>query len=744
MRRIKNIIKLELKEFIYSPVIWLILILLTIGEIYIFIENIEAIISDQEIFSGTRRVTFQFFCADESLTAFLRDKMFWFVPLLSMNIFSKEKSSGTWKLLLSSPIKLREIVIGKYIALLIVGFLLLISTSLFIIPLSVYIDNFDWGLCFSSFLGVALLYCIYAALGALMSSLTSKPIVAGISTFGLLFFFNSIGELGNYFPRIYDICNWLSLKGRTSDFFSGLVSFDALFYFFSVTIFISLLTYLNLKREISSEKNVVTIARPLFALFFLILLGQLSTKYLGIFSIDLTHDNRNSLSKESKDILNNIEGELKITTFVNMADYHNWKGTPSNIYEDKNQFKKYRKEHNNISFEYVYYLAEGLRNPDYDSPDRVPYSEMARLFCEANYMDFDKLLSISEVEAEYGATLDFKGEKNSCFRLLEDESGNSVKLRLYDDMSMDPKEREISTALKGLYEPNIRVGYFVGYGGRSLESNKETSLFALFKNRFLRYSLVNQGFTIEEININKISDKEINVDNYDILVVPDNSIAYPEEIENTIISFLKRGKKLLIFSSIENKDVHNGLFSELGLKYLEGDLLYVQDATNMHNIFCTTTEFMPRRGIPLVIPYASALDYDINSSYEITPLIQTPIENTVLLKNSEVVKDRYLYNTALLFDDNAIVVSSPEIFTKKTLNTNFEGIYSLNEQILADFLYVLTDGKAPITISRDVPKDIILNMNFPQLKRLKPFIIFPLPILFLLLSLVVIIPRTRT
>ena len=121
-------------------------------------------------------------------------------PFVTMHIFSEERQTGSIKLLLSSPISLTELVLGKYLGVMCYLFLLLSLIAL--MPLSLLMGTeLDLLQLLSAFLGLVLLTSSFAAIGLFVSSLTSQSAVAAISTFGVLFvlwIMNMAGNTGLY------------------------------------------------------------------------------------------------------------------------------------------------------------------------------------------------------------------------------------------------------------------------------------------------------------------------------------------------------------------------------------------------------------------------------------------------------------------------------------------------------------------------------------------------------------------
>ena len=110
------------------------------------------------------------------------------VPLLTMRLISEERRNRTLTLLFSAPISMTEIVLGKFLGMLV--FLFLVAMLIALMPLSLLLGGgLDFGLLLSGVLGLMLLLASFAAVGLFVSTLTQHPTVAAIGTFGALLMF---------------------------------------------------------------------------------------------------------------------------------------------------------------------------------------------------------------------------------------------------------------------------------------------------------------------------------------------------------------------------------------------------------------------------------------------------------------------------------------------------------------------------------------------------------------------------
>lgn len=124
------------------------------------------------------------------------------IPAVSMKSLAEEEQSGTLNWLFSQPIKISEIVIGKFLAVWLVGILCILPS--FIYLYTIYIlgvpeGNIDLGATFGSYFGLMVLIAAFSAVGILASSFSKNQITSYLSGVFLCFFlYFGIEQLASY------------------------------------------------------------------------------------------------------------------------------------------------------------------------------------------------------------------------------------------------------------------------------------------------------------------------------------------------------------------------------------------------------------------------------------------------------------------------------------------------------------------------------------------------------------------
>ncbi len=157
------------------------------------------------------------------------------LPLLTMKSFSEEKKLKTEQLLLTSPVSLFSMVLGKFLAAFTVYLGTLALTFFYNIVISLY-GNPNVGVLFGYFIGLALLGAAFIAVGIFISSLTENQLVAAVGTIAVLAFMIAINFLNSYIDSAFirSILSWISVYARFANFTYGLFDFAALLYYISI------------------------------------------------------------------------------------------------------------------------------------------------------------------------------------------------------------------------------------------------------------------------------------------------------------------------------------------------------------------------------------------------------------------------------------------------------------------------------------------------------------------------------
>ena len=186
MKLIWKITKAELQTLFFSPLAWLMLVVLGIWVFNVFNDRFDMLVRTQELGDWIGHATRQLYIDREGIYASVLEILYFFFPLLTMGLISRELSSGSIKLLDSSPVSTWQVVLGKYFSMCIFSLLLIVVLFIPVILGIFTVENLEMKAIFTGLLGMYLLMCTYSAIGLFMSSLSIYPIVAAVGTFGVL------------------------------------------------------------------------------------------------------------------------------------------------------------------------------------------------------------------------------------------------------------------------------------------------------------------------------------------------------------------------------------------------------------------------------------------------------------------------------------------------------------------------------------------------------------------------------
>jgi ABC-2 type transport system permease protein len=170
MNKILALAKKELHNYFSSPIAYLILIacLSLFNVLFFMIIDQNREVSLRDIF-------------------LIMEFMFIFIiPLLTMKLFAEEKANGTMEFLLTSPLTLTTIVLGKYLSMLIFYSLLIAFTGAYYFIVEYFGDPDPYSIL-SGYVGIWLEGALFIAIGLLTSSWTRNQIIAAMTSYLILF-----------------------------------------------------------------------------------------------------------------------------------------------------------------------------------------------------------------------------------------------------------------------------------------------------------------------------------------------------------------------------------------------------------------------------------------------------------------------------------------------------------------------------------------------------------------------------
>ena len=164
------------------------------------------------------------------------------LPLLTMKQFAEEMRTGTFEMMMTSPVPPLTLILSKWMASVTLCVILCIGTAIFPLILS-YFGTPDWGAIMGSYLGLLLCAMSFLAAGLFSSSLIDEPVAAGLGGVVLLLPFWLSDVASRFIEKgwLADVLKELSFLTHLESFSEGLIdSVDVLWFLFFSIIFLVL------------------------------------------------------------------------------------------------------------------------------------------------------------------------------------------------------------------------------------------------------------------------------------------------------------------------------------------------------------------------------------------------------------------------------------------------------------------------------------------------------------------------
>ena len=165
------------------------------------------------------------------------------IPILTMKSFSEEKKQKTEQGLLTAPVGLGGIVLGKYFATILM-YIFGVSIVLIYALIISYFGSVDWGILFSNYLALILLGAAFIAIGMFISSLTENQVVAAVGGICSLLFLCLVDILTNYISIdfITDFLNSISFYNKYYELTCGIFNLSSVLFYISTAVIFNFLT----------------------------------------------------------------------------------------------------------------------------------------------------------------------------------------------------------------------------------------------------------------------------------------------------------------------------------------------------------------------------------------------------------------------------------------------------------------------------------------------------------------------
>jgi ABC-2 type transport system permease protein len=776
-----KIARTELRNLFYSPVAWFVAVVFLIQCAFNFTTNLCNIgrsldftlqqTPDFKITAGG--ATSAFFTGKDSFIAIALQNLYLYIPLLTMGLLSREINNGTIKLLYSSPIKLRQIVLGKYLAIMIYGLLLVCIIGLFMATGAVLVNSIDYSLLFSIVIGVYLLICTYAAIGMFMSSLTNYQVISGVATFVVIFILGRIGSLWQKYDVLRDLTWFLHISGRTEKMLKGFITTKDVIYFLLIIFMFLAFTLFRLKSGRETKPWGIKAFRYIAVLVSVLVIGYVSSRPGLIGYWDTTATKANTVHPRTQEIIKELGDttSLEITMYVNLFGEGLINGLPEGRNEFLDKFgEPYQRFKPNTRFKYVYYYDDdGSLNGNflYKKYPGKTEQQIAGIEAKGNETDSSMFMAPEQVRK---LTNPYP-EGLRLFMTLK-YGNRSINLRTFKDAKFWPDEEAVDDALKYLVQANAPKIYFLtGNLERDIykKGEREYSDFSIEKSN--RNALINHAFDLDTLSLEK---QKLPAD-MDLLVIADPKVILGAATMSKIQQYVDKGGNMLIMGEPGKQYVLNPLLKNLGVQLRPGTLVQLSKYETPDKVIPRITpsganlaeegillwlkDGLIRKDTNVVLtvpmPGAAALSYAANSSYTVIPLLNTVPQQTWLKMGTLVLDSVPPVFTPLEGDQRDPTFPTAVQLTRQIDNkqqriivcgdADFTSNLRLSGNVFRNSFYNwFSNGKYPQYLPQAyVSKDIFQMITYRSAEMLKIMYVWVLPGLLLLTCAVILIRRRR-
>lgn len=736
MKTIYNIAKNELRQLFFSPIAWILLVLFFVQCGMAFANVMSMLLRVKALGLGLNSVTNQIFQDNwNGVYPAIQGYLFIYIPILTMGIMSREKTGGTDRILLSSPVSEMKIVLGKFLSMAFYGIIMLSGLLLQVLFCCVVVKDIDAGPAFSGLLGIYLLLLAYAAIGIYMSSLTRYQIIAAVGTIAVLFGLNYLTVVGQGIPVLRDITYWLGISGRASTFIQGMICSEDVIYFVSVILFFLALTVIKLKGESGRCSQSAIVSAYIVSGLLLCCSAFFSSRPSLKSYIDTTHTKVCTLTEASQEVMDSLDGPMTITTYVNLLGNSLSDGLPDNYTRDIERFAHYMRFKPEIKMKYVYYWHPSQSYPINNKAfaglnDREKAEKMAYI----NKVNFKHFLTPDHL-GELEEKLDLETEDYRFLRIIEGGPyGRMARLRIYEDQERHPGEMEITAAMKTLYADIPKVGVLAGHGERDVFNIGEKGYFTFASSYVFRHALVNQGFDVDVISL---AEDDVPED-INILLIADPLEAYTDDEIARISSYIEGGGNLFIAGKPYNRANLKPVTDMIGVRFMDGILVRESGDYAQNLIVCDIdadavkigkgfASYIRQKNVVVGLN-SMALDPTgaAEMGYEVINMIvtdslatvwsdiqTTDFENDKAVFDSdmgEVLMDRIPVALALKRNKSGreqriVVLGNADMIANGELMQQRPGIKAANFSLISESFRYLSDDRFPIYASRPAGPD---------------------------------------
>ncbi|XME03474.1 Gldg family protein [Lachnospiraceae bacterium C1.1] len=244
------------------------------------------------------------------------------IPILTMRILAEEQRQKTDQLLLTSPVSVVKIVVGKYLAVVSIFLVPVIISCLFPLILTPF-GKVNYSESYLSIAGYFLFGAACIAVGVFISSITESQVIAAVISFIVLFLTFLMSGIVSILTTSGDnpakLLNAFDFISRLDNFMSGIFDIKEAVYFITVIVLMLFLTYQSImKRRYSVSRNTLSLsvysnAVIVIAIAISVVVNLFVNQIPSVYSeFDLTSNGVFTLTQDSKDFIAALDQDITI------------------------------------------------------------------------------------------------------------------------------------------------------------------------------------------------------------------------------------------------------------------------------------------------------------------------------------------------------------------------------------------------------------------------------------------------
>ncbi|MEV4886917.1 Gldg family protein [Chitinophaga ginsengisegetis] len=781
MKLLFRIAKNEFRYLFYSPIAWFLIIVFLVQCALVYTSPVYDLALYQDmVLKNNPRPTISMAADSLTLKVFLAGGIFLraignlylFIPLLTMGLISREINNGTIKLLYSSPVQLRQIVLGKYLGIMFYSLLLIAIIGIFMITGFFNIKNADYGVLFSAALGFYLIVCAYSAIGLFMSSLSTYQIVSALASFTVIFILSRIGGLWQKYDFVRDLTYFLSLQNRTGKMLQGLITTKDVIYFIVVSWMFVGFTLIKLRNGREVKPWYIKAGRFAGVFAVTLMTGYITSRPAITGYWDTSATKMNTIHPRTQQLLKEMgDTTLEVTLYTNLVDRLVAHGLPEvrNVSYLGNFWEAYLRFKPNISFKYEYYYDTDAKGTDSALYKMLPGKNLKQIAAEyADAMDLD--LSMFKTPEEMRKLIDLKPEGYRLIMQLK-YKGRTEYLRTFEDDFVWADEQNMNAALKHLLYGDIPKLLFVsGELERNIYKMGEREYAYHTTSKPARHALINVGFDVDTINL---TTQNIPA-GITALVLADPKMDLSPAVYEKLKNYIDAGGNMLITGEPGKQYVLNPLLQQIGVQLMNGQLVqptYNETPDKVKPYLTATSAGLAEEpamlvlrerlqahltgdSIKILMPGVAGISYTRDSAFTVAPLAMTSPDR-VWLKAGNLVTDSTLPPFNPLEGDikqasfPTVVQLTRSVRGKEQRiivcgDADFLSNRRLAESFFGNALHSwLNYNQFPVYTPRPQPEDTRLQVNAEVAGLQKIIYIWVLPGVILLIGIILLIRRKR-